>query len=94
MRMLRTAIEAGANFVDTAYGYHDGRSEVVLEQALRDGNRQRIKLATKPPPGRSRSVVRKNLVFVSQPDDSELFSADVRRKSVPYLHHGSAPPDP
>jgi hypothetical protein len=94
MRMLRTAIEAGANFVDTAYGYHDGRSEVVLEQALRVGIGSGSSWRPSPPPGRSRSVVCKNLIFVSQLDDCELFSADVRRKSVPYLHCGSAPPAP
>ena len=32
--MLRRAVEAGVNYVDTAYPYHDGASERWLGQAL------------------------------------------------------------
>jgi len=49
VRMIRTAIDAGVNYVDTAYGYHDGRSEIVVGAALREGYRRRVKLATKLP---------------------------------------------
>ncbi|MET0269956.1 MAG: aldo/keto reductase [Sphingomonas sp.] len=34
--LLRTAIEAGVNFVDTADVYADGRSEEILGRAIRD----------------------------------------------------------
>ena len=33
--MLRRAVEAGINYVDTAYVYHDGESEPWLGRALR-----------------------------------------------------------
>lgn len=50
IKMIRNAIDYGVNYFDTAYFYHNGKSESLLGEALTGGYREKVKIATKLPP--------------------------------------------
>ena len=53
IKLIRRGIDNGINYVDTAWTYHSGESEVVLGLALKEGYREKVTLVTKCPVGRT-----------------------------------------
>ena len=47
VRIIRTALDSGINFLDNCWDYNDGASEIRMGKALRDGYRQKAFLMTK-----------------------------------------------
>ncbi len=47
IKIIRTALDAGINFLDNCWDYHDGLSELRMGKALQDGYRKKAFLMTK-----------------------------------------------
>src|SRR5213596_3909234 len=47
IRIVRSAIDRGINFLDNSWDYNDGASELRMGKALRDGYRDKVFLMTK-----------------------------------------------
>jgi predicted aldo/keto reductase-like oxidoreductase len=82
VRMIRQAIEGGVNYVDSAYVYHRGQSEVVLGKALADGWRDKVKVATKAP-----MILVKNAADYNRILDEQLVRLGIETIDF-YLFHG------
>src|SRR3954453_13696775 len=60
IRIVRTAIDGGINFLDNCWDYNDGASETRMGKALRDGYRHNVFLMTKID-GRSKAAAARQL---------------------------------
>ncbi len=81
IKMIRYAIDNEVNYIDTAYPYHDGESEVLVGKALKDGYREKVHLTTKLP-----------MWMVKKTEDFDLFlKQQIERLQINpdiYLFHG------
>ena len=73
--MIRHGIDQGISYVDTAYPYHGGESEIVVGLALKDGYRDKVKLTTKLP------VWAVN----EEKDMNRLLDEQLKKLDVPYV---------
>ena len=60
IRIVRSAIDRGITFMDNSWDYNDGRSEIRMGKALRDGYRDKVFLMTKID-GRSKREAKRQL---------------------------------
>src|SRR5947208_13612288 len=60
IRIVRTAIDSGINFMDNSWDYHEGESEIRMGKALKDGYREKAFLMTKID-GRTKSSAGKQI---------------------------------
>lgn len=73
--LLDTAIARGVNYIDTAYPYHNGESELVVGEALKKYDRASLYLATKLP-----------VWFVNTLEDVDrLFNEQLEKLQVDYI---------
>ena len=73
--MVAYAMEHGINYYDTAWGYHDGNSELVMGEVLKDYPRDSFYLATKFP----------GYDLANMPKVKEIFEKQLEKLGVDYF---------
>lgn len=76
-KMVDLAIERGVTYFDTAYPYHDGKSELFIGQALKKYPRDAVFLASKMPGWHVHSAA----------DASRIFEEQLHRCQVDYFDY-------
>lgn len=77
-QLIRSAIDQGVNYLDTAYPYHLGASESFLgEHILKDGYREKVYIATKLP---CMTIRKKESI-------REIFQKQLKKLHVDYIDY-------
>lgn len=79
--LIRQGIDAGINYIDTAFPYHGGNSEIIVGKALKDGYRDKVYLATKLP----MYLIKEESDFEKYLDQ-QLIKLDVNKIDFYFLH--------
>ncbi len=75
IRLIRRGIDAGITYLDTAYPYHGGQSEVTAGRALKDGYREKVTVTDKLP----------CWAVKESADMDKLLDEQLRRLDLPYI---------
>lgn len=73
--MIRHAIDNGVNYVDTAWGYHREQSEPFVGKVLKDGYREKVRVATKMP----------SWLVKEEADFDRFLEEQMKRLDIDYL---------
>ncbi|MDF2671845.1 MAG: Aldo/keto reductase [Clostridiales bacterium] len=73
--ILHWAIDNGVNYIDTAYSYNNGNSELVLGQILKGGYREKVYLADKLP----------SWMVQTREDMDRLLNESLKRLQTDYI---------
>ena len=84
--IIRSSVDSGVNYVDTAYNYHGGKSEVIVGKALKDGYRQKVLLADKMPIWMAKDEAKMKEIF-----DTQLERLDVDCIDMYLVHSVNVP---
>lgn len=74
-KMVEAAMQAGINYYDTAWGYHNGNSEIIMGEALAKYPRDSFYLATKFP----------GYDLSNMPKVKEIFEEQLKKTGVDYF---------
>ena len=86
IRLMRRAIDRGITFMDNCWDYHDGKSEVWMGKALRDGYREKVFLMSKID-GQTKAAAARQI-------DESLKRLQTDRVDLMQFHEMIRPEDP
>jgi predicted aldo/keto reductase-like oxidoreductase len=77
IRIMRHGVDKGINYIDTAYMYHEGKSELIVGKFLKDGYREKVRLATKAPIGMMKTTE----------DFDRILNEQLKKLDVDYIDY-------